>query len=476
MPAWSMAGKNTGLLQLMVHSETAPLPHNSPWLDALHHVRSYELLRLLGLYAVLVAYMGTLTFILAQYLSEYYTYYHMIYDPARFDTYLWVCFLTPLTVLPAGTRLVTGSQFIFPIFMTYVGLSSPVFLINYVVPNIFWSIYFCLFISYFIIAISTRLLLKPIPSPFTEKSYAWLLIGTVLLFATIFGIGMVQNFHVVDFAHLYEVRYSDTESSAAFVQRFTDMYIFSFGGFFIGLSLFYRRFALAGLFLLVYVICYGLVQYKTAILAPVWFIYLYLFFRFFRNVSTTGFYLALTAPFWIGMALYFLFPNGRTLDGNNVAVWGYLNLVIFRQYAVSANALGIYYNFFQTHTHTLWSQITGLDFFLRYPYGDHTVAIEMQRRYDLGNYNASFLATEGIASYGYQAIPLASAALAFVFILLNTATRSIPPRTLVIMMVMPCLMLNERPLSTSLLTGGIIFLIFYLAWLPRRWMASRRAD
>jgi len=36
-------------------------------------------------------------------------------------------------------------------------------------------------------------------------------------------------------------------------------------------------------------------------------------------------------------------------------------------------------------------------------------------------------------------------------------------------------MLNERPLSTSLLTGGIIFLIFYLAWLPRKWIALQEA-
>ena len=460
----------------MVHSETAALPRTLDWLEPLRHLDSGALLRLLVLYAVSVAYMGTLTFMLAQYLSEYYTYYHMIYDPGRLDTYLWVCFLTPLTVLPAGTRLETGSQFIFPIFMTYVGLSSPIFLINYVAPSIFWGVYFCLFVSYLMMAISTRLLLKPIRSPFTEKNYVLLLIATLLLFGTVFAVGMVQNFHVVDFAHLYEVRYSDTEFSAPLVQRFTDMYIFSFGGFFIGLCLLYRKFFLAMMFLLVYVICYGLVQYKTAILAPLWFIYLYLAFRLFRNVSTARFYLVLTAPFWIGVALYFLFPQGRTLDGNNVAIWGYLNLVIFRQYAVSANALGIYYNFFQTHTHTFWSQITGVDFFLHYPYGDHTIAIEMQRRYELGNYNASFLATEGIASDGYEAIPFASAALAFAFVLLNTATRGIPPRILVIMMVMPCLMLNERPLSTSLLTGGIIFLIFYLAWLPRSWIASRQVS
>jgi hypothetical protein len=94
----------------------------------------------------------------------------------------------------------------------------------------------------------------------------------------------------------------------------------------------------------------------------------------------------------------------------------------------------------------------------------------MQRAYGLGNYNASFLATEGVESYRYQAIPLASAVLASIFVFLNTAARGLPPRFLALAMIMPCLMLDERPLGTSILTGGIIFLLFYLAWFPRHWL------
>jgi hypothetical protein len=100
------------------------------------------------------------------------------------------------------------------------------------------------------------------------------------------------------------------------------------------------------------------------------------------------------------------------------------------------------------------------------------VAIEMQRRYGLGNYNSSFLATEAIESYGYQALPVASALVAILFVAINTGTKAIRPAILALMMFMPCLMIDERPFSTSLLTGGIIFLVFYLAWLPRSWLIS----
>lgn len=423
----------------------------------------------MGLYLVLVAYELALTYMLADYLSDRYGYFRMAYDVTRPDTYLLVCVLTPISVLPAGTRLRGASQFLYPIFMTFIGLPTPLFLINHVVPAIFWNFYFCLFLSYLLLALSTRVALRPIPTPVGGKGYRRLLVATMVFFLATFAVGMVQNFHVVDFSKLYDIRYSDLQSEA-FIQRTANMYIFSFGGFFVALSVLFRRYFLAVFFLSIYVICYGLVQYKTAALAPLWIIYLFVAFRYFCKDSTVRFYIVLTAPFWIGLALYFLFPSGRTLAQNNLPVFAYLNLVVFRQYGVSPNALGLYYTFFKTHPHTYWSQITGINFFLHYPYGDHTVAIEMQRSYGLGNYNASFLSTEGVESFGYQAIPLASAVLGGVLVMLNTAARGIPPRVLPLIMVMPCLMIDERPLGTSILTGGIIFLIFYLAWIPRNWL------
>lgn len=439
-----------------------------------YKVEGQTIVRTAALYALLVTYEFAVNYVLANYLSDRYGYFHMGYDHSRWETYFWVCILTPITALPSGTRLKSASQFLYPIFMTFIGLPTPIFLVSYVVPAIFWYFYGSLLFSYFLLALSTRIYFRPIPTPVGERGYVLLLAAILIFFAVVFVYGMTQNFHVVSFAKLYDVRYSD-EASAPFIKRAANMYIFSFGGFFVSLALLFRKRVLALLFLAAYVICYGLVQYKTAALAPFWIVYMFLIFRYFNENSAIRFYLALTAPFWIALLLYFLFPSGRTLTGGNLPVFAYINLVMFRQYGVSPNALGLYYTFFKTHPVTYWSQISGINFFLHYPYGDHTVAIEMQREYGLGNYNASFLSTEAMESYGYQALPLASGALGFFFILLNTAARGIPPRMLALIMVMPCLMIDERPLGTSILTGGILFLVFYLAWMPRSWLPTSPA-
>jgi len=424
---------------------------------------------IIGLYAVLVLYMFAQRYMLEHWLSKTYSYFLMAYDNWRSDTYFWICILTPLSVLPTGSRLESASHFILPIFMTFVCLPTPLFLVHFVPEAVYWPFYGCLFLSYAILAVSTRLTFKRIPSPLTERGYVKLLAATLILFAIVFAVGGTQSFHLVDFARLYEVRYSD-EAAGVLVQRFAVLYVFCFGGLFFSLCLMFKRKFLAVLTMLVYVVCYGLLQYKAAILAPFWFAYIYVLVKYFNRTSAIKYYLALAIPLYVGVVVFMLFPSGANAGGN-LLEFAFLGLVVFRLYGVTANATGLYYTYFQSHEHTYWSHITGINFFVDYPYGDHTVAIEMERFYGLGNYNSSFIATEGIASYGYQALPVVSLVVGALFVIMNTAARGIGPQVLALLMIMPGLLIDERPLGTSLLTGGLIFLVLYLAWMPRNWLA-----
>lgn len=431
-----------------------------------------DAVRVLTLYVFMVAFCFGIKFDLSSFLSDHYKYFHMHYNSLQESTYVCLCLLTPLSCLPAGTRLETGAQFIFATFMAFVGLASPFFLVSYVAPDIFWSFYAYLFAAYFLLAVASRLSFLQTLPPLTEKSYSRLLVFTLAFFAIVFAVGMTQNFHVVSFAHLYEVRYSSSEQSGGFILRAGNAYMFGLGALFLSLALMHRKYGWAVLFIGAYVICYGLVQYKAAVLAPVWLVYLYFAFRHYIRNSTIKYYVVLTLPFWLALVLYVAFPKAHTPTGSNIFVWAYFVFTLFRQYATTPNALGLYYNFFQSHPVTNWSQITGVDFFLHYPFGSNSIAVEMQNRYQLGFYNSHFLATEGIASYGYQALPIAAAAVGIFFMVLNTASRGLPSRFLSLSMFMASLMLDERPFGTSLLTGGILFLILYLAWLPRSWMKS----
>jgi hypothetical protein len=136
--------------------------------------------------------------------------------------------------------------------------------------------------------------------------------------------------------------------------------------------------------------------------------------------------------------------------------------------------MGFYYEFFKHHPHTYWSHVSVADLFVHYPYGHDTIAFVLQDYYTLGNYNASFLATDAIAAYGYQALPFVGLVVGLVFAVLNTAGRGFGVTARATLMVMPSLALQNIPLATTLLTYGIGFLVLYMAWMPRSWLARAK--
>ncbi len=89
----------------------------------------------------------------------------------------------------------------------------------------------------------------------------------------------------------------------------------------------------------------------------------------------------------------------------------------------------------------------------------------MAKAYELGNYNASLFATEGIASVGTLFAPVSVFACGLAIALANRLSSGLPPRLILISAaVMPQIVLNV-PLTTALLSygGAMLFLLWYLA-------------
>src|SRR5258705_7468524 len=98
------------------------------------------------------------------------------------------------------------------------------------------------------------------------------------------------------------------------------------------------------------------------------------------------------------------------------------------------------------------------------PYQEQ-LSLAMAKAYELGNYNASLFATEGIASLGPLFAPVSVFACGLLIALANRLSSGVPPRLVLISgAVMPQIMLNV-PLTTALLShgGAMLFLLWYLA-------------
>jgi hypothetical protein len=82
----------------------------------------------------------------------------------------------------------------------------------------------------------------------------------------------------------------------------------------------------------------------------------------------------------------------------------------------------------------------------------------------MGNLNASFFATEGIASVSLWLAPVSVFICGLVLSLANRLSEGLPPRFILVSSAIPIQVLLNVPLSTSLLTHGaaILFLLWYI--------------
>jgi hypothetical protein len=452
---------------LTIGSETTPTPRLGTPSINLADVDFSEARRLLGLYLFVVFYEFSSLYMLENLLSTAFGYAHVVYDPQRADIYFWVCILTPLAILPAGSRLKTAGQFMFPVLTSLIMLTTPLFLVGAVTPKEFWPLYGCILTSITMLAIASRIEFRNFVRPTSEIKFKRATWALGVFFIVLLGIGATQNFQLVSFLDIYKIRDS-AEYSSSFVVRVVIMYVFSLGGLFAGIGLLRKSRTLFFIAMLGFGYCYAVSQFKSAALAPGWLGYVYLAMRYFCKDSTWRYYLVLTLPFFVGALLLFLFPDAKGF-ASNFLVFAYFAFVSYRFYGVSNIAVGLYYDYFRNHAPTYWSHITGINMFVHYPYGGQQIAEVLNNEYGLGNFNAGFLSTDSIGSYGYEVIPLVTLVLAVIYVIFNSAARGIERKVLAMMMIMPALMFNERAISTSLLTGGIIFFIFYLAWMPNAW-------
>ena len=144
----------------------------------------------------------------------------------------------------------------------------------------------------------------------------------------------------------------------------------------------------------------------------------------------------------------------------------YFDLVNIRMMATPSSAMDIYNDFFSSHPLTYFCQVSFLKPLMSCPYQEQ-LSVVMEKAYQLGNFNASLFATEGIASVGLYFAPLVALGCGLVIAIGNRASAGLPPGfVLISSALLPETFLNV-PFTTALLThgAGFLFLLWYV--MPR---------
>jgi hypothetical protein len=164
--------------------------------------------------------------------------------------------------------------------------------------------------------------------------------------------------------------------------------------------------------------------------------------------------LSLIVPALVGIASLGVFGE------RELGLFGLMNL---RLIAIPSSALDHYNDFFSSHAVTHFCQIS----FIKDIFGcvyEEPLSVLMQKEYHLGNYNASLLATEGLASMGVYLAPIATFSCGLAVAIGNFLSSRLPPNFVMVTGAGLALVILNVPLSTALITNGgaMLFLLWWL--------------
>jgi hypothetical protein len=206
--------------------------------------------------------------------------------------------------------------------------------------------------------------------------------------------------------------------------------------------------------LLLIVSFYPLLLNKTVLFAAAWLPLVFLLFRAFEAKQACV--ISLIAPLLSGLLLYFV---GSWEDGSITRyVFGYVNE---RMFAIPSIAMDYYADFFSANPNTYFCQINLVRAMIGCPYLDQ-LGVVFANRYQVGNLNASLFATEGIASVAPAWAPVAAFFCGLVLSVGNSFSGHLPASLIATSAGLALPVLLNVPLSTSLLTNGLI--VLFLFW------------
>ncbi|WP_089025388.1 hypothetical protein [Bradyrhizobium mercantei] len=300
----------------------------------------------------------------------------------------------------------------------------------------------------------------PLRQAVVMPARAFHMLPTVILIASaaIIGIGSLYHLKLVDLTEMYKYR-AEVALPASLryaVWIFSNALLpFAFACFVVS-----KRIWQAAIVLLLMLLFYPIMLTKMALFAPVWLLFLAVIGKLVTEARVTTI-LSFFLPVLIGLILFFLVKADVFPLNPGLVYFGTVNT---RMVAIPSLALEVYNNYFSAHPLTHFCQINVLKLVVACPYGEPIWAV-MARSYDLGAFNASLFATEGVASVGLVLAPVSALGCGLIIALGNRLSSGLPPQFVLLSAgLLPQVLLNV-PLSTGLLTNGtgLLFLLWYIA-------------
>ncbi|BBO11194.1 MULTISPECIES: hypothetical protein [Bradyrhizobium] len=296
------------------------------------------------------------------------------------------------------------------------------------------------------------------------KTLRLLIAAIAAVTLAIVATGVFYNFKLVGFTDIYQFR--DELRFPPLLQYAMGIALGALLPFAFACCIEMRARTAAVAILLLFVALYPVTLTKTALFAPAWLGLLW--FISTRLEPRVAVIVSLLGPIALGVVLAILSEYGPVPRSIYLNYFGTIN---FRMIAYPSIALDVYNDFFSRHDLTHFCQISVIKRLVTCPYSEQ-LSLVIAKSYPAGNLNASFLATEGVASVGSILAPASALLAGLILSIGNHLSEGLPPRFIILSSAMVTQIFLNVPLSVLMITNGaaILFLLWYV--LPRHAFAD----
>lgn len=324
------------------------------------------------------------------------------------------------------------------------------------------------FLSMLLLAIACTIPSKrSISVPMTPSSYWSIFIFLFLGFSILLLVTYKDNLKLVSFDDVYELREAAGEITGKSLlgSRFTAYALTWLQGCLapiaFAVSLFNRKWHLAFISSLPFLLIYMIQGSKVALIAPLFTLFFYIWATRLPKYAFVSFSLVLTG--------LLLVPYGISFLGLELWNTPYLLLVNTRTFTIPQMVSVQFFDFFQSHSFTFGGHIPGVD--LIFPY-----RFKQGLPYEIGWYyfdrpvgaNVGIWAGDGIASFGLIGVPIFTCFLIALLKAIDSVTSHLKVSFVIVAMAYLASIFANVQINVVLGTNGLFLALFFLMFMPKR--------
>ncbi len=417
----------------------------------------------------MTAYVGCFQWMYIHYLDPTWAYFGFDYYPPsqKYVVLAWVLSLLPSLWMPIElTRPSHLAYWVLYITVIIPSMFVPLFA-NINPPTEISLLMLVFFVGFALAGFSYLFPVLPLRIVRMSPKAFWIIFGCAASTLVIWVIAVLHShLHIVSFANIYDQRLATNDLNEGTAVSYALMGLTgAINPFLMGCGLYYRRYWLLIIGILGQLLVYSAIGTKGSILSIVFIPGVYAVLRIGRS------------PFGLKMTFGFLLAlAGSCLS---LVIAGYdpspihfliLFVILMRTIPMGGLVTAWYYNFFQQNPFTYYSHVTGVNWFVHYPYANF-IGLEIGSFYQSGSdldATAHFWATDGLEAMGLSGVLLISVFCGLIFWLLDSAAKRHDPRLAALIATYAAYNFANISIFTTLFSGGLVLLILFLYLLPPR--------